>query len=114
MKLVTPPAPAPARPVNTELLKKPVVFLRRIAGAIRRRLRPGLPSRSYFELSHERYLWLFDRISLGRLFLDAGFRNVSATDHRTSNIPEWDRYNFDESAFGDYPVEPSLYMEGIK
>ena len=94
--------------------KKRLRFLRKIAGAIHRRLRKLSLKKSYLELSHERNLWLWDRISLSRLFSEAGFRNVTATDHRTSSIPDWNRYNFDQSAFGDHPLEPSLYMEGIK
>ena len=50
----------------------------------------------------------------GRLFSEAGFSVVTAADYRTSNIPGWARYNFDQSAYGEYPLEPSLYMEGTK
>lgn len=112
--LVSPSPSLPVRPVGIELVKKPIRTLRKIAGAIRRRLRPDSPRKSYMELTHERNLWLWDRISLGRLFSEAGFRNVTVADYRTSGIPGWDRYNFDQSAFGDYPLEPSLFMEGTK
>ena len=111
------PSTAPARParlLSIESLKNPAVLLRRLPKAILRRLRPRLSPKSYLELTHERNLWLFDRISLGRLFSEAGFQSVAAMDHRTSRIAEWKRYNFDESAFGHYPLEPSIYMEGIK
>lgn len=94
------------------MVKKPIAFLRRIAGGIWRRLCPEPQRKSYMELTHEKNLWLFDRISLGRLFLDAGFQNVSATDFFTSSIPGWKPYNFDHSAYGHYPLEPSLFMEG--
>jgi predicted SAM-dependent methyltransferase len=113
----TPPAAPPPPPpplMSAEVLKKPVVFLGRVAQALRRRLRPRFSRVSYLELAHERNLWLFDRLSLGRLFAEAGFRNVTAVDYRTSGIPGWDRYNFDQSAFGDYPLEPTLYLEGTK
>src|SRR5947199_7088846 len=53
----------------------------KIAGPIRRWLRRRTPQKSFFELSHERNLWLFDRVSLGRLFSDAGFQNIAAKDH---------------------------------
>jgi predicted SAM-dependent methyltransferase len=105
-------APAPAGRRRRDAAKRN--FLRRVAGAIYRRLRLRVPPKSHLELSHERNLWLFDRISLRRLFAKAGFRNVVTTDHRTSSIADWDRYNFDESALGSYPLEPSLYMEGAK
>ena len=105
---------APARFVSADVLKKPLRSLRKLAGAIRRRLLPGSSRKPYLELAHEKNLWLWDGVSLCRLFSEAGFRNVTATDHRTSSIPDWNRYNFDQSAFGDYPLEPSLYMEGTK
>lgn len=89
-------------------------FCRKVANALRNRLRPGRTQRSYLELTHERNLWLFDRVSLHQLFSKSGFRTIDPTDHRRSSIPDWSRYNFDQSAFGDYPLEPSLYMEGIK
>jgi hypothetical protein len=88
--------------------------VRKIARAIRGRLRLGAPRKSFFELSHERNLWMWDRISLGRLFSDTAFRNVTVANYRTSNIPDWSRYNFDLSVHGDYPIEPSLFMEGTK
>ena len=111
-----PPAPhaATARPVNAHILKKILRFLRKIAGTFRRRLSRRSSQKSYLELTYEKNLWLWDRISLSRLLTDAGFRNVTAFDHRTSSIPGWNRYNFDQSAFGDHPLEPSLYMEGTK
>jgi SAM-dependent methyltransferase len=112
--LFPPTRPPAARLLSIQSLKKPTLFLRKLPKAILRRLRPRLSPKSYLELIHERNLWLFDRISLGRLFAEAGFQSVTVTDHRTSRIPEWKRYNFDESAFGNYPLEPSIYMEGVK
>jgi hypothetical protein len=96
------------------LLKDPALLLRKIAGVIRRWFGPRLPSQPYLELTHERNLWMFDRVSLGRLFTDSKFCEVRVTDYRTSDIPGWGRYRFDESAFGDYSLEPSLFMEGKK
>lgn len=107
-----PPLSTPARFVRA--VKNPVIVLRKVTRPIRRRLRQRLPPKSAMELDHEKNLWLFDHVSLGRLFSVAGFRNITTADHRTSGIPDWDRYNFDQSAYGDYPLEPSLYMEGTK
>jgi predicted SAM-dependent methyltransferase len=113
--LFPPNAPTPAaRLLSIQSLKNPVRFLRKLPRAILRRLHHHLSPKSSLELVHERNLWLFDRISLGRLFSEAGFRSVTVMDHCTSRIPGWNRYNFDESAFGDYPLEPSIYMEGVK
>ena len=108
----TTPSPSfPAHSPATARVERPDGILGRIAGAIRRRVRPG---KSYMDLTHERNLWLFDRVSLSRLFSEAGFRNVTVVDYRTSHIPGWARYNFDQSVYGDYPLEPSLFLEGTK
>jgi len=112
LRFLFPPAPPPGGHPDSNAPKRNV--LRRIAGAVRRRLRSRVSPKSHLELTHERNLWLFDRVSCSRLFAQAEFRNVVTTDHRTSHIPNWDRYNFDESVFGSYPLEPSLYMEGTK
>ena len=105
---------APVRLLSAEVVKKLRLVARKVAGPFGRRLRQRFPHKSAIELTHEKNLWLWDRISLGRLFSDSGFRTVTATDYRTSRIPGWNRYNFDESAYGEYPLEPSLYMEGTK
>jgi hypothetical protein len=90
--LFTPTAPRPpARLMSTESLKKPALFLCKLPKAILRRLRPRLSPKSYFELIHERNLWLFDKISLGRLFAETEFQSVTTIDHHTSRIPEWNR-----------------------
>jgi predicted SAM-dependent methyltransferase len=115
--LLQPPAAVPPRSTAQRLvraIKNPMLVAKKIAGPIRRWLRRRTPQKFFFELSHERNLWLFDRVSLGRLFSNAGFQNIAATDHRTSRIPGWNRYNLDQSAYGEYPLEPSLYMEGTK
>jgi predicted SAM-dependent methyltransferase len=114
-----PPRSAAQRPRSTaqrlvRAIKNPMLVAEKLGRPIRRWLRRDTPQKSFFELSHERNLWLFDRVSLGRLLSGAGFQNIAVTDHLTSRIPGWNRYNFDQSAYGEYPVEPSLYMEGTK
>jgi SAM-dependent methyltransferase len=106
-----PPGSGPVRLLRVDVVKR---IVRKVAGPFIRRLRRRFRHKSSFELRHEKNLWLWDRVSLGRLFSDAGFRTVTSADHRTSSIPGWARYNFDESAYGEYPLEPSLYMEGTK
>jgi predicted SAM-dependent methyltransferase len=66
------------------------------------------------KLTYENNLWCYDPILLSRLFEQAGFKNVVVRDYKTSGIGHWERYNFDQSAYGDYPLEPSLYVEGVK
>jgi SAM-dependent methyltransferase len=111
-------AAASAAPIErkgaVELVKKPLRLLRQIARNIVRPRRSDDPKKLYFARTYERNLWLFDRISLARLFTDAGFRDITVADYRTSSIPDWDRYNFDQSAYGDYALEPSLFMEATK
>lgn len=58
--------------------------------------------------------WLYDRLSLQQLFESHGFKQVAVKGHAESDIAGWSRFNFDQSAQGDYPLEPSLYMEGRK
>lgn len=102
-------------PRRVDVVRKAGNFSRRIANALRRQFYPRRgPQKSYLEVTHERNLWLFDRVSLTRLFSGAGFRNITAVTYRTSNLPDWNRYNFDQSAYGDYPTEPSIYIEGTK
>lgn len=89
-------------------------FLRRgLAGLRRRFALRGSPARK-LALEHERNLWLFDRVSLPRLFEQCGFADVAPRDHRSSGIAHWERYNFDQSPHGPHPLEPSLYVEGVK
>lgn len=68
----------------------------------------------HLRLSRENNLWYHDSVSLIQLFEQAGFRDVVVKDYKTSGIDQWERYNFDQSAYGDYPVEPSLFIEGVK
>jgi predicted SAM-dependent methyltransferase len=106
-----PPGSRPVRLLRVDVVKR---IVRKVAGPLVRRLRRRFRHKSPIELRHEKNLWLWDRVSLGRLFSNTGFRTIAAADHRTSSIPGWARYNFDESAYGEYPLEPSLYMEGTK
>lgn len=83
------------------------------ANAARRlihRLSPGL----FLRWSFENNRWLYDLPSLTRTMELAGFRDVRAHIWATSDIPGWARYDFDRSPLGDYALEPSLYVEGMK
>ncbi|WP_428668024.1 class I SAM-dependent methyltransferase [Runella sp.] len=66
------------------------------------------------EIHNERNRWLYDSVSLKKLYLEAGFVEIKVQDYNTSDIEGWERYNYDKSTAGDYPLEPSLYMEGKK
>lgn len=65
-------------------------------------------------MSREAHLWLYDRLSLSRLLSQQGFVEVAVRDYKSSAIPNWEKYNFNQSEFGDYDIEPSLYVEGKK
>jgi SAM-dependent methyltransferase len=65
-------------------------------------------------LAKENVQWMYDRLSLRLLLEQAGFQEVLQMDHVSSKIPDWSRYNFDRSNNGDYPLDPSVYVEGIK
>ena len=110
----SPTSPPGPRPTNGQDPTTSTISLGRVARAIKWRLSRLMPRKSFLELIHEKNLWLFDRVSLPRLFSHANFRDITLLDHRSSAIPSWNRYNFDESAFGSYPLEPSLYVEGTK
>lgn len=90
-------------------------LLRKLASSLAMRVihRTFSPER-ILRLIHEKNIWLYDRVSLRRLFEAAGFSDVTLADHRSSRIPEWKRYNFDQSPDGEHAREPSAYAEGTK
>jgi predicted SAM-dependent methyltransferase len=106
-------APPVASP-PVDAVPRPRIDLRELASRVRDLLRRRSPPPPDLQVWHEKNLWLFDRLSLGRLLSSAGFREITTVDHRTSRIPEWDRYDFDQSTLGCYPLEPSLFIEGIR
>jgi predicted SAM-dependent methyltransferase len=67
-----------------------------------------------FQCSGETNKWLYDRLSVTLLLTTAGFQDIRRQTYKTSDIPEWERFDLDRSTFGDYPIEPSLYVEARK
>lgn len=63
-------------------------------------------------LENEKYY--FDRVSYTKLVEDTGFTNIDNPTFDTSRIPTWNKYQLDNSEFGDYALEPSIFVEGIK
>jgi SAM-dependent methyltransferase len=86
--------------------------LRRFRSAVRRwshwASRPVQPG---FRDSGESNRWLYDHLSLTMLLDAVGFEHVRRQTYKTSDIPDWERFDLDRSTFGDYPIEPSLYVE---
>ena len=84
-------------------------ILRRLKG-LYEQTRSGQSFRDSGEINK----WLYDHFSMTMLLEKTAFRQVSRKTYRTSDIPEWDRFNLDRSNYGDYPIEPSLYVEARK
>jgi hypothetical protein len=58
--------------------------------------------------------WMYDEFSLEGLLAAGGFRHYRRQDHCSSSIPDWNRYDLDQSTSGPHPIEPSLYAEARK
>ncbi len=82
--------------------------------ALLRKIWITVSSTPLVELSNERNKWFYDHISLGQQYKEAGFSACSVKEYNTSDIEDWGRYDYDGSVFGDYALEPSLFMEGKK
>jgi len=55
-----------------------------------------------------------DEIYLKRKLEASGFTDFSVKDYKTSNILHWEKYDLDRSNNGDYPYDPSVYVEAVK
>jgi len=62
----------------------------------------------------ENEIFYFDRISYPRLMQESGFADIDVPTFENSRIPNWEKYEVDKSPNGDYPIEPSVYVEGVK
>ena len=62
----------------------------------------------------ETHQWMYDRINLPALLREAGFRDVSVVDYRTSAIPCWEEIRLDQLENGDEYIPGSLYVEAVK
>lgn len=67
-----------------------------------------------FRLSGEAHQWAYDRYSLARLLLSAGFHKPQVQDAKTSQVPDWESFHLDVLPNGQ-AVKPDLFfMEAIK
>ena len=55
--------------------------------------------------------WMYDRVSLRLLLEGCGFEDFSVKSHAESDIVGWERYDLDRSNYGDYGIDPSVYVE---
>jgi predicted SAM-dependent methyltransferase len=58
--------------------------------------------------------WMYDRLSLRLLLEEHGFTDYAIHTCATSDIPDWERFDFDRTADRTRPIEPSLYVEARK
>jgi hypothetical protein len=115
--------PSSGHPEPRKTLWKRIVSKspRELSGALFRKLNAvafaWLQSRKGRELTNdpretrESNLWTYDRLSLRLLLEEQGFKKFSVKSYTESDIVGWERYNLDQSNFGDYAIEPSLYVE---
>lgn len=62
----------------------------------------------------ETHQWMYDRINLGMLLVESGYRNVRTQRHDTSQIPHWTELGLDLNERGEEYIPQSLYMEAQK
>lgn len=90
------------------------IALKKIWYSMIRRLYIQFSRKPPVELSNEKTLWMYDRFSLRQLLEKCDFKMIDLKDYKTSGINGWEKYNFDQSEKGDYPLEPSVYIEASK
>lgn len=110
---------APESPDAHPSIRVPASIIQRLKGksasqlwhALRRRLTGSYkdPRRS-----GEANRWMWDRVSLSLLLQSCGFRAAGPRRFDESDIPGWERYQFDRSNLGNHPIEPSVYVEARK
>jgi predicted SAM-dependent methyltransferase len=99
----------PARRVGLKekiFARTPIQLLYELLRRIKLLLIRGDPRRT-----REANKWMYDRLSLQLLVEAQGFERFVVKNFAESDIPDWDRYDFDRSNLGDYPLEPSCYVE---
>jgi len=62
----------------------------------------------------ETHQWMYDRVNLGYLLTDSGFKNSSVERYDTSSIFDWHSYYLDQNEEGNEYNPGSLYMESTK
>jgi len=67
-----------------------------------------------FRLAGEVHQWMYDRFSLARLMLAAGFREPALRSPVDSAIPDWAKFNLDTLPDGSVVKPDSFFMEATK
>jgi len=67
-----------------------------------------------FRLAGEVHQWMYDRFSLARLMLAAGFHEPTLRSPVDSAIPDWTKFNLDTLSDGTVIKPDSFFMEASK
>ena len=67
-----------------------------------------------FRLGGQVHHWMYDRHSLAKLILTAGFRDPTIQPATRSQIPQWLKFNLDTLDDGTVIKPDSLFMEAVK
>lgn len=55
--------------------------------------------------------WMHDRLSLTLMLEACGFVDVKQMDFKSSDIPDWKKYDLDRSNYGERAIDPGIYIE---
>ena len=101
------------REVFQRLRSLPKVVVKRIVGLLGR---DGMRALTVgrFRLGGEVHHWMYDRYSLARLMMEAGFQNPIQQSAGSSQISPWSRFNLDTLPDGTVIKPDSLFMEATK
>jgi len=94
----------------------PAVIYRKVKTAVGSRLRGQQEAalRNHPRETGERVKWMYDRVSLRLLLEGRGFEKASVKSCTASDIVGWERYNLSQSNYGDYAIDPSVFVEAKK
>lgn len=93
------------------IIKKIIISIRNLKKSI-----PGERNRMLgkFMISGEIHQWMYDRFSLSKLLIDAGFKNPVITKAYNSMIADWSKFNLDTDKDGRVFKPDSIFMEATK
>ena len=67
-----------------------------------------------FSNSGELHRWMYDDVSLARLLVESGYRDVRRVSHLESRIPIWESYSLDSNPDASPHQPDSIWMEGSR
>jgi predicted SAM-dependent methyltransferase len=101
---------------SASLATRIISFLRRGRRLARlRELLASLARTKDPQRSGEAHRWMYDRLDLKLLLMNAGFQDFRLVRYDESRITDWKKYSLDKARGGDYPRKPdSLFAEASK